>query len=63
MKYKINVEKLMGDIISIDVGVNKVVISSILLKTNIALTRLIRFISKNNISRTHYGKMGYIYRI
>ena len=76
-KYKINTEKLTGDLIGvsrscIDFGLKKVVISSILLKKNIALTRLIRqvndglreqcvlngfgFISNNNISRTHLWK-------
>ena len=54
----------------------EVVISSILSKKNIGLARLIwqvndslrehcvlnefGFISNDNISRTHYGKMGYI---
>ena len=63
MKYKINVEKLTGDVISIDLGVNKVVISSILLKTNTALTRLIRFSLKIIFQEHTYGKMGYINRI
>ena len=44
---RINTEKLMGDIINIgksciNLGVKEVVISSILPKKNIALTRLIR---------------------
>ena len=46
MKDRINAEKLTGDIINIcksciDLGVNEVVISSILPKKNIGLTRLI----------------------
>ena len=46
-KDKINTEKQAGDIINIgkpyiDLGVKEVVISSILPKKNIALTRLIR---------------------
>ena len=72
-KGKINTEKLTGDIINIgksciDLGVKEVVISSILSKKNIALTRLIwrvndrreqcllnefGFISNYNTSRTH----------
>ena len=78
-KDRINTEKLTGDIINIgksciDLGVNEVVISSILPKKDIALTRLIRqvndslreqcvlngfgFISYDNISRTHLWKDG-----
>ena len=65
-----NTEKLTGDIINIgksciDLGVKKVVISSILPKKGIALTRLIRcmlngfgFISNDNISRTQLWKDG-----
>ena len=74
-----NTEKLMGDIINtgkscIDLSVKEVVISWILPKRNIALTRLIRqvndslreqcvlngfgFISNDNISRTHLWKDG-----
>ena len=77
MKDRINTEKLTGDVINIgksciDLGVKEVVISSILLKNNIALTRLVRqvndslreqcvlngfgFISNNNVSRTHSWK-------
>ena len=73
----INTEKLTGDIINIgksctDLCVQRVVISSILPKRNIALTHLIRqvnyslrkqcilngfgFISNDNISRTHLWK-------
>ena len=79
MKDRINTEKLTGDIINIgksciDLGVKEVVISSILPKKNIALTRLIRqvndslrehcvlngfgFISNDNISRTHLWENG-----
>ena len=79
MKDRINAEKLTGDIINIcksciDLGVKEVVISSILLKKNIGLTRLIwqvndslreqcvlngfGFISNDNISRTHLWKDG-----
>ena len=75
----INTENLTGDIINIgksyiDLGVKEVVISSILPKKNIALTRLLRqvndslreqcvlngfgFISNDNISRTHLWKDG-----
>ena len=78
-KDRVNIEKLTWDIINIgkcciDLGVKKVVISSILPKRNIALTRLIRqindslreqcvlngfgFISNDNISRTHLWKDG-----
>ena len=78
-KDKINTEKLTGDIInigksSIDLGVKEVVISLILPKKFIALTRLIRqvndrlreqcvlngfgFISNDNISRTYLWKDG-----
>ena len=78
-KDRINTEKLKGDIINIgksciDLGVKEVVISSILPKKNIALTRLLRqvndslreqcvlngfgFISNDNISRTHLWKDG-----
>ena len=78
-KDKINTEKLTGDIInigrsSIDLGVKEVVISLILSKKNIALTRLIRqlndslreqcvlngfgFISNDNILRTYLWKDG-----
>ena len=76
---RINTEKLTGDIINIgksciDLGVKEVVISSILPKKNIALTRFIRqvndnlreqcvlngfaFISNDKISRTHLWKDG-----
>ena len=75
----INTEKLTEDIINIgksgiDVGVKEVVISSILPKKNIALTRFIwqvndslrkqcvlnrfGFVSNDNISRTHLWKDG-----
>ena len=78
-KDRINTEKLTGDSINIgksciDLGVKEVVMSSILPKKNIALTRLIRqvndslreqcvlsgfgFISNDNISRTHLWKDG-----
>ena len=69
-KDRINTEKLTGDIINIgksciDLGVKEVVISSILPKKSIALTRLIRcmlngfgFISNDNISRTQLWKDG-----
>ena len=78
-KDRTNTEKQTGDIINIgksciDLGVKEVVISSILRKKNIALTRLIRlandslreecvlngfdFISNDNISRTHLWKDG-----
>ena len=78
-KDRINTEKLTGDIINIgkpciDLGVKEVVISSILLKKNIALIRFIQqvndslreqcvlngfgFISNDNISRTHLWKVG-----
>ena len=78
-KDRVNIEKLTWDIINIgkcciDLGVKEVVISSILPKRNIALTRLIRqvndslreqcvlngfgFISNDNISRTHLWKDG-----
>ena len=78
-KDKINIEKLTGDIINIgksciNLGEKYLVISSILPKKNIALTRLIRqvndslrgrcilngfgFISNDNISRTHLWKDG-----
>ena len=77
MKDRINTKTLTGDIVNIcksciNLGVKEVVISSILLKKNIALTRLIRqvndslgeqcvlngfgFISNDNISRTHLWK-------
>ena len=78
-KDRINTGKLTGDIINIgksciDLCVKEVIISSILPKKNIALTRLIRlvndslrkqyvlnrfgFISNDNISRTHLWKNG-----
>ena len=78
-KDRINTGKLTGDTINIgksciNFGVKEVVISSILPKKNIALTRLIRlvndslreqfvlnrfgFISNDNISRTHLWKNG-----
>ena len=78
-KDKINTEKLTEDIINIgksciDLGVKGVIISSILPKINIALTRFIRqlndslmeqcvlngfgFISNDKISRTHLWKDG-----
>ena len=78
-KDRINTEKLTGNIINIgksciDLGVKEVVISSILPKKNIALTRFIRqvndnlreqcvlngfaFISNDKISRTHLWKDG-----
>ena len=78
-KDRINTEKLKGDIINIvksyvNLGVKKVVISSILPNKNIALTRLMQwmnnslreqcvlnpfgFISNDNISRTHLWKDG-----
>ena len=78
-KDRINTGKLTRDIINIgksciDLGVKEVVISSILSKKNIALTRLIRqvndslreqcvlnafgFISNDNISRTQLWKDG-----
>ena len=78
-KYKINTGELTENIINIgisciDLGVKEVVISSILPKKNIALTRLIRqvsdslrekcvlnefgFISNDNISRKLLGKDG-----
>ena len=49
-KDKINIEKPTGDIINtgkscINLGLKEVIISSILTKTNIALTRLIRQIN------------------
>ena len=76
---RITTENLTGDIINtgkscIDLGVKEVVISSILPKKNIALTRFIRqvndnlreqcvlngfaFISNDKISRTHLWKDG-----
>ena len=79
MKDRINTEKLTGDIIisgksCIDLGVEEEVISSILPKKNIALTRLMRqvddslreqwvlnefgFVSDDNIWRTHLWKDG-----
>ena len=79
MKDRINAEKLTGDIINIcksciNLGVKEVVMSSILPKKNIGLTRLIwqvndslreqcvlngfGFISNDNISRTHLWKDG-----
>ena len=78
-KDRINTEKLAGGISNIgksciDLGVMEVVISSVLPKKNIALTRLIRqvgdnlreqcilngfgFISNDNISRTHLWRDG-----
>ena len=78
-KDRINTEKLTGDIINIgksciNLGVKEVLISSILPKKNIALTRFIRqvndslreqcvlnefgFISNDNISRKHLWKDG-----
>ena len=75
-KDKIDTEKLTGDIINIGKSCIDlvVVISSVLPKTNIPLTRLIRqvndslreqcvlngfgFISNDNISRTHLWKDG-----
>ena len=78
-KDRINTGNLTGDIINIgksciDLCVKEVMISSILPKKNIALTRLIRlvndslreqyvlnrfgFISNDNISRTHLWKNG-----
>ena len=57
----------MEDIINIgksciNLGVKEVVISAILPKNNIALTRLIRFgfITNDNISRTCLWKDGYL---
>ena len=78
-KDRVNTEKLTGDIIisgksCIDLGVKEELISSILPKKNIALTRLMQqvddslreqcilnefvFISNHNISRTHLWKDG-----
>ena len=75
-KDKTDTEKLTGDIINIGKSCIDlvVVISSVLPKTNISLTRLIRqvndslreqcvlngfgFISNNNISKTHLWKDG-----
>ena len=78
-KDRVNIEKLTWDIINIgkcciDLDMKEVVISSILPKRNIALTRLTRqvndslreqcvlngfgFISNDNISRTHLWKDG-----
>ena len=79
MKDRINTEKLVEDIINIgksriNLGVKEVVISSILPKKNIKLTRLTRqvnnslreqcvsngfgFVSNDNMSRTHLWKEG-----
>ena len=83
-KDKINTEKLTEDIINIgksciDLGVNEVIMSLILLKNNIALTRLIQQVNDSfreqcvlngfglspiiAFQEHIYGKMGYIYRI
>ena len=64
-KDKINIEKLTGDIINIgksciNLGVKYLVISSILPKKNIALTRLIRQVDDSLREQWVLNEFGFV---